>query len=113
MTEQTRTIELTAIPGMPGMLARAATTRKKAQREPAFPPLVITAGGIRADTAKLAKFSRVCGFAASDELPLTYPHIMAFPWSGSACQIKRPLLCLKPPAAFSAVAIAVRRCWIS
>lgn len=79
MNEHARIIELTSIPGMPGMLARAATARKKAQREPAFPPLVITASGIRADAAKLAKFSRVCGFAASDELPLTYPHIMAFP----------------------------------
>jgi len=79
MNEQARTIELTAIPGLPGMLARAATTRKKAPRDPAFPPLVITAGGIRAGEAKLAKFAEVCGFQAGDALPLTYPHIMAFP----------------------------------
>lgn len=73
-----RTIELDAIPGLPGMLVKAATSRKPAQREPQFPPLVITARGIRADAAKLAQFSEVCGFARGACLPLTYPHIMAF-----------------------------------
>lgn len=78
MNTAARTIDLDTIPGLPGMLVKAATSRKPAQREPQFPPLVITARGIRADNVKLAKFSDVCGFAGSDNLPLTYPHIMAF-----------------------------------
>ncbi len=78
MNTAARNIELETIPGLPGMLVKAATSRKPAQREPQFPPLVITARGIRADTAKLAKFSEVCGFENGAHLPLTYPHIMAF-----------------------------------
>ncbi|GAB5452472.1 MAG: MaoC/PaaZ C-terminal domain-containing protein [Halioglobus sp.] len=79
MNEQPRTVELTAIPAMPRMLLAAATTRKKSHTEPVFKPLVIRARGIRAEAAKLAKFSRVCGFDEGNALPLTYPHIMAFP----------------------------------
>ena len=78
MSTAARTIELDTIPGLPGMLVKAATSRKPAQREPEFPPLVIAARGIRADAAKLAKFRTVCGFDAGALLPLTYPHIMAF-----------------------------------
>ena len=78
MNTAARNIELETIPGLPGMLVKAATSRKPAQREPQFPPLVIPARGIRADTAKLAKFSKVCGFENGAHLPLTYPHIMAF-----------------------------------
>ncbi len=79
MNEQPRSVELTAIPAMPRMLLAAATTRKKSRTEPVFKPLVIRARGIRAEAAKLAKFCRVCGFDEGGPLPLTYPHIMAFP----------------------------------
>ncbi len=78
MNTPARTIELDTIPGLPGMLVKAATSRKSAQREPQFPPLAITARGIGADASKLAKFNAVCGFADGPHLPLTYPHIMAF-----------------------------------
>jgi len=78
MNTAARTIDLDTIPGLPGMLVKAATSRKPAQREPQFPPLVITARGIRADVAKCAKFCEVCGFVPGGTLPMTYPHIMAF-----------------------------------
>jgi hypothetical protein len=78
MTDTDRHIQMTSIPGMQGMLVKAATTRKKAQREPEFQPLTVSASGIRADADKLAKFCNVCGFTPAQTLPLTYPHIMAF-----------------------------------
>ncbi|MDZ7784723.1 MAG: MaoC family dehydratase [Halioglobus sp.] len=78
MQETARRIEMTAIPGVPRMLLKAATTRKKPRGEPEFAPLAITARGVRADAGKLAKFRDVCGFATADNLPLTYPHVMAF-----------------------------------
>lgn len=78
MQETARRIEMTAIPGVPRMLLKAATTRKKRQGEPEFAPLAITARGIRADPGKLAKFRDVCGFTTTANLPLTYPHVMAF-----------------------------------
>lgn len=74
----TLTIELSSIPGMPGMLARAAVARKKPARDPQFPALRILAPGVTVDREKLAKFNAVCGFADGDTIPLPYPHIMAF-----------------------------------
>lgn len=35
--------------------------------------------GLRADRGRLRGYRRVCGFADEDNLPVTYPHIMAFP----------------------------------
>lgn len=79
MTDSTRHIDLRSIPAMTTMLFKAATARKKKQREPRFLPLRISAKGIRADAARLAGFREICGFEPGDTLPLTYPHIMAFP----------------------------------
>lgn len=78
MQQTPRRIEMTAIPGVPRMLLKAATTRKKPQREPEFAPLAIAARDVRAEAGKLAKFRDVCGFTPTDYLPLTYPHVMAF-----------------------------------
>lgn len=78
MTNTARSIELTSIPSMTSMLLKAATTRKRVQAEPEFPPLTVSVIGIRADATKLAKFNDVCGFNQGETLPLPYPHIMAF-----------------------------------
>ncbi|NJC69069.1 hypothetical protein HC031_04925 [Planosporangium thailandense] len=34
---------------------------------------------VAVDRAHLARYDRVCGFRLSDELPATYPHVLAFP----------------------------------
>lgn len=34
---------------------------------------------VRAEPAKVAAYAKVCGFALRDELPPTYPHVLAFP----------------------------------
>lgn len=78
MSESSRHIEMTTIPSMTGMLVKAATARKKRQAAPEFLPLTVTAAGIRANKDKLVKFNSICGFGATDTLPLPYPHIMAF-----------------------------------
>ncbi len=74
-----RQIQLESIPGMGSTLLRAITTRKKKQREPKSLPLAIIVNGVRADAGKLAKYRAVCGFSRTTGLPLTYPHVMAFP----------------------------------
>lgn len=74
-----RRIVLDSIPNMGLTLARAATTRKKKHPEPQSLPLEIFVKRVRADTGKLARFRDVCDFAVTPYLPLTYPHIMAFP----------------------------------
>src|SRR5215204_6555863 len=34
---------------------------------------------VRVDPDHLARYARVCGFGVRDELPPTYPHVLAFP----------------------------------
>src|SRR5690606_10825572 len=34
---------------------------------------------VTADRAALAEYARVCGFPVTDTLPVTYPHVLAFP----------------------------------
>jgi acyl dehydratase len=36
-------------------------------------------GGVRAEPADVAAYAKVCGFALRDQLPPTYPHMLAFP----------------------------------
>jgi acyl dehydratase len=43
------------------------------------PDLELTLEDVRADPGQLASYSEVCGFATADTLPVTYPHILAFP----------------------------------
>ena len=40
--------------------------------------LARTREGVVADAGKVADYARVCGFTLRDELPATYPHILAF-----------------------------------
>jgi MaoC dehydratase-like protein len=35
--------------------------------------------GVKAETADVAAYARVCGFTLRDTLPATYPHMLAFP----------------------------------
>ncbi len=43
------------------------------------PEVELELHGVRADRAALASYARVCGFALREELPPTYPHVLAFP----------------------------------
>ena len=44
-----------------------------------IPELELELAGVRTDTAALAAYAKVCGFALRDHLPATYPHVLAFP----------------------------------
>jgi hypothetical protein len=43
------------------------------------PELELELPEVHADPAKVADYARVCGFSLRDELPPTYPHVLAFP----------------------------------
>ncbi|GAA2329193.1 MaoC family dehydratase [Dactylosporangium salmoneum] len=61
-----------------GPLYRAAALRRSAGGT-ALPDRALRLDGVRVDRAHLAEYDRVCGFRLSDELPATYPHVLAFP----------------------------------
>jgi acyl dehydratase len=44
-----------------------------------IPELELELAGVRSDPGEVAAYARVCGFALRDDLPATYPHILAFP----------------------------------
>jgi acyl dehydratase len=44
-----------------------------------LPDVQLQAEDVRPDRSEVAKYARVCGFRVRDELPPTYPHVLAFP----------------------------------
>jgi acyl dehydratase len=44
-----------------------------------IPDLDLRLEGIVADPADVSAYAKVCGFALRDSLPVTYPHVLAFP----------------------------------
>jgi acyl dehydratase len=44
-----------------------------------IPELDLTLEGVVADPGDVAAYAKVCGFALRDSLPVTYPHMLAFP----------------------------------
>ncbi len=45
----------------------------------AVPDLELSLDGVRPDPDAVAAYTRVCGFSLRDNLPPTYPHVLAFP----------------------------------
>jgi acyl dehydratase len=82
------TRELKSPPRMLGLYARTvAPLVPGASRLPfvgggggaEIPELALSLSGVRAERVRVAAYSRVCGFTRSEELPPTYPHVLAFP----------------------------------
>jgi acyl dehydratase len=78
---------LTSPPGLPALYARSAVAMiPRASLLPfipggggELPELELELANVRSDRERVAAYARVCGFAASAELPPTYPHVLAFP----------------------------------
>ena len=64
-------------PAMPALFAKAALTSRGRGGE--LPDTRLARTGVEVDPTQLAEYDRVCGFALSDVLPPTYPHMLAFP----------------------------------
>ena len=83
------TRELPSAPRMRSLYAKAITGAglALARRLPgiggepsrALPEEQLLVGGVEVDRGHLAEYCRVCTFEQRDELPITYPHLLAFP----------------------------------
>jgi acyl dehydratase len=85
--------ELDSVPGLGGLYVKAAagsTVKPVLKRvpflggrfgggEPKLPDAELVLPDAEIDRDHLARYDRVCGFRVSDELPPTYPHLLAFP----------------------------------
>ena len=62
-----------------GRIAAGAALEPLRRRPDVPPDAQLWRDGIAIDRSHLAAYDRVCGFALSDTLPPTYPHVLAFP----------------------------------
>ena len=73
-------LEYNRPPAVAPSYLRAATTLSGGLAEGAsIPAIKARISNQRAPAKALKKYRKVCGFAANDSLPVTYPHVMAFP----------------------------------
>lgn len=74
------TIELAHAPSTLNLYVRAATAKKAGRLQgEQLPPITISLKNVKADIRKLNEYRKVCGFPLSGSMPVTYPHILAFP----------------------------------
>lgn len=69
--------ELTAAPS--GIYRAAALGLVRRSRPPELPKTTLVLRGVPVDRERLAGYDRVCGYRLTDQLPATYPHVLAFP----------------------------------
>lgn len=78
-----RAAERLSFAGKPNLLnqyRRALLAKGQKGVPTSLPEVIAQFSAIRAEAKKVAEYSRVCGFKDSkDVLPITYPHILAFP----------------------------------
>jgi acyl dehydratase len=86
----TTTHELTESPRLRSLYPRALAGAGRAalgrlpglgREDGSLPDVSLALRGVEVDRAHLTEYCRVCGFRLRDELPPTYPHVLAFPLS--------------------------------
>jgi acyl dehydratase len=70
-------IVLPEAPNLPALFARAALTARG--RGGDLPDTRLARAGMPVDAAQVADYARVCQFPLTDTLPVTFPHLLAFP----------------------------------
>jgi len=72
------TVQLDRRPGL-GRLYAKAVASARSRRGDQLPETSVEMADVTIDREQLASYAEVCGFRHSDVLPLTYPHVLAFP----------------------------------
>ncbi|MFA9446447.1 MaoC family dehydratase [Egicoccus sp. AB-alg6-2] len=76
-------IELPAVPSLGRLYARSlrALVPPPLPGRPSdvLPGRSVEVGDVEVGPDEVAAYARVCGFGLADEVPLTYPHVLAFP----------------------------------
>ena len=72
------TVQLDHRPGL-GRLYAKAVASARSRRGDQLPETSVEMADVAIDREQLASYTEVCGFRHSDVLPLTYPHVLAFP----------------------------------
>src|SRR4051812_31090699 len=81
VTSALETVEPESPPGLAGLYAQAIAGAVIPGRPDALPERELVQHDVRVERERLSAYQKVCGFRVGDELPATYPHILAFPLS--------------------------------
>jgi acyl dehydratase len=73
----TKEITLESAPDLRRIYATAALKRGSSSEE--LPDVRVSRAGVRVDVDDLVAYSHVCRFPVSNVVPVTYPHLLAFP----------------------------------
>ncbi|MEU6644997.1 MaoC/PaaZ C-terminal domain-containing protein [Saccharomonospora sp. NPDC046836] len=71
--------ELHRAPSLAKLYPRAVLGGLRKAGGETLPDTEYVYAGVSADPGHVAAYNRICGFRLTDELPVTYPHILAFP----------------------------------
>jgi acyl dehydratase len=74
-----KTVVLEKPPAPPVLFARALSGLAKRARAVQLPALRFVMPAATLDAAAIERYARVCGFIPEQGIPLTYPHLLAFP----------------------------------
>jgi acyl dehydratase len=74
-----RTRELEAIPPVTGLYLKSALSALRSGST--IPDERVLVHAVSIDADRVARYDRICGFAFSDRVPPTFPHLLAFPLS--------------------------------
>ena len=66
-------------PTLWSLYGKALKPGKEGDRAPTIPPLRAELIGTRSEPGRVASYAALCGFRAGSRLPMTWPHILAFP----------------------------------
>ncbi len=73
----TKEITLESAPDLRRIYATAAFKRGRSTDD--LPDIRVARAGVRVDLAELTAYDRVCRFGVGNTVPVTYPHLLAFP----------------------------------
>lgn len=74
-----KTVVVDSLPTPSRLYARALSGIVKRGREPQLPALRLVRPAVPLDAGPAWRYARVCGFIPEHGVPLTYPHLLAFP----------------------------------
>jgi acyl dehydratase len=78
-TVRPKTVVIENLPAPAKLYARALSGIIKRGRDPQLPALRLVRPAVAIDPGPVWRYARVCGFIPEHGVPLTYPHLLAFP----------------------------------
>ncbi|SAK91912.1 MaoC like domain protein [Caballeronia temeraria] len=77
--QRARTVVIDTLPPPAKLYGRALPALFRRARSPELPALRLVRPNVKLDAEQVGRYARVCGFIPEHGVPLTFPHVLAFP----------------------------------